>query len=741
MVSPLQSLNMPAPALSVIAPCFNEELNIPELVRRVLHVFDRADLAGELILVDDGSKDGTRAAIEAQERAHPGRVVGRFHPKNRGMAHAWKTGVAAASAPIVAVIDADLQYQPEDLIRLYNELMEHSIDVVQGWRSAVGRERGGRYHISRGLNFMLNAAFGMDLQDNKSGFVMCAKEVMEDLLTYDGNYYYWQSFIMVAAHAKGYSYKEVETLFENRRAGQSFLDGNTFKAVTRSFVDLGKATWEYRVKHRVPDVSEQFLRRYPVLDRSQPMSPARRIEWQGYLAVFNQTHWMITRDVERYYDSLRKTQWLSSGQLRDLQDEKLRRLVRHAYRNVPYYRRRMREAKITPHDIRGQTDLHKLPFLTKTDVREHLYFDILSENHDKNEVLRISTSGSTGEPFVCYADRAQLEFRWAATLRSQEWTGYQFGDPCVRLWHQTLGMSQSQALRERLDAQLTRRKFIPVFEMSDAKLDEMAREIAEHKPVLMDGYAEALDFLAHYLKNRGGVSVRPKALMSSAQTLPEASRALIEEAFGCKVYDKYGSREFSGIAYECEAHSGHHVVGEGYIVEILRDGAPAAPGEVGEVVITDLNNYCLPFVRYRIGDLAVALDPAGECSCGRGLPLMGNIEGRVQSIIQGTDGRYVPGTFFAHYLKEFDHAIVRFQVVQEEQGAMVFRVVKGGRYSDDTLQEILHTFREYLGHDMKIDVEFVDNVDMIRTGKRLASVSRLAVDFQASAPGRIKTVN
>lgn len=732
---------MPAPALSVIAPCFNEELNIPELVRRVLHVFDRADLAGELILVDDGSKDGTRAAIEAQERAHPGRVVGRFHPKNRGMAHAWKTGVAAASAPIVAVIDADLQYQPEDLIRLYNELMEHSIDVVQGWRSAVGRERGGRYHISRGLNFMLNAAFGMDLQDNKSGFVMCAKEVMEDLLTYDGNYYYWQSFIMVAAHAKGYSYKEVETLFENRRAGQSFLDGNTFKAVTRSFVDLGKATWEYRVKHRVPDVSEQFLRRYPVLDRSQPMSPARRIEWQGYLAVFNQTHWMITRDVERYYDSLRKTQWLSSGQLRDLQDEKLRRLVRHAYRNVPYYRRRMREAKITPHDIRGQTDLHKLPFLTKTDVREHLYFDILSENHDKNEVLRISTSGSTGEPFVCYADRAQLEFRWAATLRSQEWTGYQFGDPCVRLWHQTLGMSQSQALRERLDAQLTRRKFIPVFEMSDAKLDEMAREIAEHKPVLMDGYAEALDFLAHYLKNRGGVSVRPKALMSSAQTLPEASRALIEEAFGCKVYDKYGSREFSGIAYECEAHSGHHVVGEGYIVEILRDGAPAAPGEVGEVVITDLNNYCLPFVRYRIGDLAVALDPAGECSCGRGLPLMGNIEGRVQSIIQGTDGRYVPGTFFAHYLKEFDHAIVRFQVVQEEQGAMVFRVVKGGRYSDDTLQEILHTFREYLGHDMKIDVEFVDNVDMIRTGKRLASVSRLAVDFQASAPGRIKTVN
>ncbi len=732
---------MTQPDLSVIAPCFNEELNIPELARRVVHVFHRGEIRGELILVDDGSSDGTRAAIEKAVADYPGEVVGRFHTKNMGIAHGWKTGVGAAQAPVVAVIDADLQYQPEDLLRLYRDLLEHSVDVVQGWRSAVGRERGTRYNLSRGLNFLLNKTFGMDLQDNKSGYVMCAKEVMEDLLTYRGNYYYWQSFIMVAAHAKGYSYKQIETLFENRRAGKSFLDGTAYRAATRSLVDLGRAAWEYRIRQHPTDVSEQFLRRYPVNDRSKPMSPSRQLEWKGYLAVFDRTHWMITRDVERYYDLLRKTQWLAPSQLRELQDEKLRRLVRHAYRNVPFYRLRMKEAGIRPEDVRGQADLHKLPFLTKDHVRKHLYFDILSENHDKNDVLKITTSGSTGEPFVCYADRSQLEFRWAATLRSQEWTGYEFGDPCVRLWHQTLGMSKSQAWKELLDAKLSRRKFIPVFEMSDEKLDAMVREIADWNPVLMDGYAEALDFLAHYLKTRGNVGVHPKALMSSAQTLPEASRKLIEEAFGCKVFDKYGSREFSGIAYECDAHNGHHIVGEGYIVEVLKDGQPAKPGEVGEVVITDLNNYCLPFLRYRIGDLAVATDPNAHCSCGRGLPLVGNIEGRVQSIIQGTDGRYVPGTFFAHYLKEFDHAIQRFQVVQETEGAMTFSIVKGGRYSDDVLQEILATFREYLGDDMKIDVEFVESVEMVRTGKRLASVSKLAVDFQANAPRRVETVN
>jgi phenylacetate-CoA ligase len=729
-----------SPELSVVVPCFNEEFNVEELTRRVLGVFEVGAFAGELVLVDDGSSDGTRAAIEALERRFPGEVVGQYHAKNAGIAAAWRTGTDAARGRLVAIIDADLQYQPEDVLRMRRELLEHSVDIVQGWRSTVGREKDKRYYLSRGLNAMLNATFGMSLKDNKSGFVVCAKEVMEDLLTYKGSYHYWQSFIMVAAQAKGYSYKEIETLFENRRQGESFLAKTAYRAVARSFIDLPKAVWEYRFGQRAHDLGEQFMRRHPAPDRSDrapPRSPARQVHWKAYMATFERTHWMLTRDVERYYETLRKTQWLAPAQMRDLQDEKLRRLVRHAYRNVPYYRARMQELKLRPEDIRGQADLGKLPFLTKADVRKHLYFDILSENHAKRDILKVSTSGSTGEPFVVYADRAQLEFRWAATLRSQEWTGYEFGDRCVRLWHQTLGMDKTQVVKERLDAAFTRRKFIPVFEMSEDKLEAMARQIGDWNPVLMDGYAEALDFLAHYLKSRSDLNVRPKALMSSAQTLPEQSRKLIEEAFGCRVFDKYGAREFSGIAYECEAHTGHHIVGEGFIVEVLRDGQPVKPGELGEIVITDLNNYCLPFVRYRLGDLGVAVDPDFVCPCGRGLPLVGNIEGRVQSIIQGTHGQFLPGSFFPHYLKEFDHAIQKFQVVQERQGAIAFHVVKGGRFSDDVLQEVLATFRQHLGDDMEIEVRFVDNIEMVRTGKRLASVSRLKVDFQKDAPEQV----
>lgn len=716
--------------LSVIVPCFNEEANLPDLVRRMDAVIQRGGFPTELILVDDGSRDRTFEVIKRLATEYPFIVPVR-HPQNRGIAAAWKSGLGAARGRLCAIIDADLQYQPEDLLRLRRELEHSGVDVVQGWRSPVGRVRDSRYHFSRGLNAMLNLTFGMDLHDNKSGFLVTRREVMEDLLTWTGRYYYWQSFIMVAAHAKGYTYKQVETLFEPRRAGQSFLNA-PWKAIARSFIDLGRAFGEYRLRSPASSILRTVLDKHPPLPPTETQPIVERLHWSAYFSLFNVTHWMMTRQAETHLHELRQTQWLSPEAMRELQELKLRRLVRHAYQHVPFYRERMREAGVTPDDIRHLEDLRRLPFLTKDDVRKHLYFDIMSDNHVKSQVLKVSTSGSTGEPFVCFVDREQLEFRWAATLRAMEWTGWRLGDRQLRLWHQTLGMTKTQVAREFADAWMMRRRFIPAYEMSEDTLREFVRKIESWDPVLLDGYAESFNFLAGYLKAHGRINVRPKGIISSAQTLPEGSRRAIEEAFGCRVFDKYGSREFSGIAYECEAHQGHHVVGEGYIVEILKEGRPALPGEIGEVVITDLNNFCLPFIRYRIGDLAEALDET-PCPCGRGLPRIGRIEGRVQSIILGARGQYVPGAFFAHLLKDYDHAVRQFQIVQEEPGAITFHLVKGPRYDEQALDEVLGILHRFLGAEMRIEVAFCDNIQMVRTGKRLATLSKLGIDFQAPA--------
>lgn len=750
--------------LSVIVPCFNEAANLPELVRRIGQAFvvggllpsagtgaaGEAPAGGEaraeLILVNDGSTDDSAARLTELAARH-GFVRPLHHARNQGIAAAWRTGAQAAQGQLVCIIDADLQYQPEDILRLRRELQWSNCDIVQGYRSMVGRERDSRYYYSRGLNAMLNGLFGMRLYDNKSGFLMCAREVFLDLLDYRGDYAYFQTFVMVAAHAKGYTYKEVETLFEQRKAGQSFLEGHPVKPVLRTLADLGRGFFEYRLgPRRTSDLKRFAYAAKTTAAAAAPSptpseaegerSPAQRRHLDAYLSTFGLTHWMMTRDVATHVADLSRTQWLAPDAVRDMQEEKLRRLVHHAYHHVPYYRARMQALGLQPGAIRSLDDLSKLPFLTKDDIRQHLSFDILSDNHQKSEILRITTSGSTGEPFVCYVDRVQLEFRWAATLRSQEWTGYRFGDRTMRLWHQTLGMSKAQILRERADAMASRRRFIPAFEMNERNLADLCAQIAEYQPTLIDGYAESFNLIAAFLAARGGEPLKGlppgvlRGIISSAQSLPDESRRTIEAAFGCRVFDKYGSREFSGIAYECDAHQGHHIVAEGYIVEVLKDGRPALPGEVGEIVITDLNNHCLPFIRYRIGDLGEAMDPNQVCACGRGLPRIGRIEGRVQSIILGADGQYLPSAFFMHLLKDYPHAFRHYQFVQETRESITWKIVRGERYTDETLNSVLAILQRYLGAGTRIEVEFVDNIPMVRTGKRLAVVSKLKLDFQ-----------
>ena len=719
--------------LSVLVPCLNEEANLEELTDRLGTTFQRAGIRAEVILVDDGSADRTWDAIQSLVSKFPF-VVGLRHKANLGIPKAWETALKNSQGRLICLFDGDLQYQPEDIPRLLAALQESNVDIVQGWRSPVGWKKQPRYYWSRGLNSILNLLFNLGLKDAKSGFVLCPGEVLQDLLQVRYRYHFWQSFIMAAARAKRYSYQQIEILFEPRRAGTSFLADLPARVMLLVLRDLFPAFVEYRLRSPRRDTTQTFLAtKSNQLAAPAPSSDSKAggSRWWLLKQTFELTHWMMTRDVFQHLDELESSQWLRPDQMRELQNLKLRRLVRHAYRHVPFYRSRMREAGLVPDDIQTIEDLEKLPLVSKEDIRNNLYFDIMSDNHNKREVLKITTSGSTGEPFVCYADKNQLEIRWAATMRSMMWTGWRPGQPQVRLWHQTIGLTHLQTLQEYADAWIMRRRFIPAYEISESSIDSFVRTIEASKPVLLDGYAESFNFIARYLRDRGPLSISPKGIISSAQQLPDSSRQIIEDSFGCRVFDKYGSREFSGIAYECEAHDGHHVVGESYVVEVLKGGRACKPGEIGEVVITDLNNYCLPFIRYRIGDLAEAVDSTAVCSCGRGLPKIGAIEGRVQSVIIGADGQYIPGTFFSHVFKDFDHAVRQYQVSQTQPGEITLRIVPGRRFNQAAIEDVENLLRRYLGHRTVIGTEIVQEIPLVRTGKRLQAISEVALDLQS----------
>jgi phenylacetate-CoA ligase len=388
----------------------------------------------------------------------------------------------------------------------------------------------------------------------------------------------------------------------------------------------------------------------------------------------------------------------------------------------------MLSAGVYPEEIRNLEDVQKLPLLSKDELAENLHYGMFDKNTKWQTLHKVVTSGSTGRPSTTYAEQVQLEVRHGTTLRSVEWTGWKVGDRQMRLWHQTLGMSLSQITRERLDSLLMRRKFIPAFELTELSLQNLVEKIRKFRPVLLDGYAESLNFLATFANSGRPILNGPRFVISSAQVLTAQTRSEIEKSTGAKVFDKYGAREFSGIAYECMEGT-RHVMAESYIVELLKDGKPARVGEVGEVIITDLNNFAVPMLRFRIGDLVTQVEQK-TCGCGRNMMSIGEIQGRTQALVHCSNGRWIPGTFFAHFFKEHEDQVRFFQVVQERRGSFTLSIVKNDDFLEASWSKTLNELRDFVG-DTEVRVDFVDEIPLLRTGKRTPVVSHVKVDFQS----------
>jgi phenylacetate-CoA ligase len=235
--------------------------------------------------------------------------------------------------------------------------------------------------------------------------------------------------------------------------------------------------------------------------------------------------------------------------------------------------------------------------------------------------------------------------------------------------------------------------------------------------------------IAKYLLENGIDDVRPRAVITSAETLLFSRRRIIQDAFGCPVFDYYGSREISAIAGECEEHSGYHISAENVVLEFVREEEHVSPGESGVILATNLRNFAMPFIRYELGDVG---RPSNEsCSCGRGLPLMSAIEGRVSEFMAVYDkrlGRVIPvspagpgviGVALQHVPLE------SYRIIQESLSKVVIKAVKGKGYSKAHTEFLVDYVRKYLGDSITIEVEFVNYIPPLPSGKRSAFISKI----------------
>jgi phenylacetate-CoA ligase len=419
----------------------------------------------------------------------------------------------------------------------------------------------------------------------------------------------------------------------------------------------------------------------------------------------------------RYTDRrtlLEQSQWWSAERVRAFQWSELQKLLAHVFASVPYLGWKYRAAGIGLEDLRSWEDFRQLPSLTRAEVNAH-GADLCSTAH-KGKLLPHATGGSTGVPTRFFRTYESYDWRIAAKDRAYSWAGWRLGERALFLWGAPIGaVSWRQALKTRAYEAVQRQLIINTFSQNDALWDDVYSRLLKFRPVLVVGYVSSLEAFADYLQRPKRRLPGVTCAIAAAEPLHDETRRRIEQAFGAPLANTYGSREFMSIAAECECRQGLHIHAENLVVE-TRDRDSTGPSEI---LVTDLHNYGMPFVRYETGDLGCIDDT--PCPCGRGLPRLKSVEGRVLDALRAADGRTVPGEFFPHLLKDVPE-LAQYRVEQKSLDRLVMSAVLTRPLSVQSQGLLRREIGKVFGPGTVCDIQSVTNILPLRSGKRRITV-------------------
>ena len=430
---------------------------------------------------------------------------------------------------------------------------------------------------------------------------------------------------------------------------------------------------------------------------------------------------VLRRGTPGFQREYEQSQWFDRARLDHMQLTKLNALLRHAWAEVPFLNTYWRDHGVTPGPLAELSDLERYPILTKSLITDN-YRDMIAWSW-RGKTLNKTTGGSSGTPFKLEYTMESYARRTAVMWRGYAWGGADLGAKTAYLWGTGQAPSGLSALKDKLYHRAFNRKFLNAFRMTEANLDAYVAEIEAYGPEILVGYVAPVVTLAKHLNRQGRVVRGLRGVITGAEALFEPERDAIERAFGCKVFNTYGCREFMLLASECPEHSGLHVNVDHVVLETVDASGGNIRGSSGDVLITDLHNYGMPFVRYRNGDRATY--SGATCACGRGLPLLTSVDGRILDTIRTADGRHVPGEFFVYAMLDV-LTVKQYLVVQTSLADIEVLVVKDGAITDDERAKILTKIGGVVGETCRVTVKQVDEIPASRSGKRRVTVSQLA---------------
>lgn len=399
---------------------------------------------------------------------------------------------------------------------------------------------------------------------------------------------------------------------------------------------------------------------------------------------------------------------LSRDALDELRNRKLRILVQHAYENVPFYRELFHAAGLSSEDIQTVDDLKKIPVTKKDNLRSAGLDNVLAKGVDVSTCYKTRTNGSTGEPFTTYFNRQEYWIRRLLGFRRILEVGFRPQDRlCV--------ICDPVQLRGNRFRTKCISPLLPV--------KEQLASLKKIQPTILKAWPSVLRVLFNYTNDRLGEFIRPRAIITSGEACDDSLKKSIQKNMNVEMFNFYNAGEFGPIASECPAHEGLHVNDDQLILECLNNGEPAKPGEPGAVVITNFNNFAMPFIRYCLGDISTFM--GRPCSCGSNFPLIKPPIGEQADVIQLPHGKMLSVSALVNVTLRPFYKISQFRLIQETLHEFLLQVVLLEPGKLEVTSQIRSRIVECLGESAKLDIQIVDLIEENKLCKFSSFISKI----------------
>lgn len=410
------------------------------------------------------------------------------------------------------------------------------------------------------------------------------------------------------------------------------------------------------------------------------------------------------------YFSVKKNIYTSRDALDKLRLNLLRKQILHAYRNIPYFKKSFDEANLNPDNFNSIEDLSSYPIITKDVIRlnnlQMLNRNVLSWNWFKSH-----TSGSTGQPMWTYYDmKSWIRKKYLAKIRARMECGTKFHERIVIFEPTSLEQVKNRNRSLFPPSPIFKLKVFSIFE----PYEQTIKGLQAFSPNAVYGLPSHFFQLAQFMAKNGYGLPSIKRIFTSSEYLQENVRKYIEKIFDAVVFDIYGSTEFKEVAWECEKHEGYHINEDEVIVEVLQNGKPAAPGVIGNIVLTDLRNTVMPLIRYQLYDKGILIEK--KCSCGRTFSLMKPCAGRSSEHIILPDGEVLSPYLFTTNIEKIDR-LLQYQIVQVTKEKILVRVITDDENFNRIAVELRKIIYNITNHLMEIEVQQHTKIDIEENGK------------------------